>query len=283
MDLQISIFFLVLSFLASFVNGAIGYGYSSISIPLALLILSNRIINPAYVILEAFVNTLMLLLSGKKANRAVFRRNIPILFAMIPGVIFGSLLLGMISPNYVRFVVYSTILPFALLQTVGFRRQIKSESTTAVPLGTGIGMIYSITTISGPPIALFWNNQGLTKNEFKAALSQVRVFESYLTALSYFLIGFYSNQSLELFYLILPSMFFGLPLGIQLSNNLNTETFRRICMTVNCAVCGYGMSRLLPLLFGVGEPASYLFFFALLCLCLLLLYHYFKHKRATTS
>ena len=62
------------------------------------------------------------------------------------------------------------LLPLILLQAAGFRRPIRSETTAAVPLGVGIGLLYSITTMSGPPIALFWNNQGLKKDEFKAAL-----------------------------------------------------------------------------------------------------------------
>jgi uncharacterized membrane protein YfcA len=34
---------------AAFVNGAIGYGFSSLTVPLALLFYTNRILNPAIV------------------------------------------------------------------------------------------------------------------------------------------------------------------------------------------------------------------------------------------
>ena len=43
----------VTSFVAATVNGALGYGYSSISVPIALLVTVGRVLNPALVIVEA--------------------------------------------------------------------------------------------------------------------------------------------------------------------------------------------------------------------------------------
>ncbi len=37
---------------AAFVNGAIGYGFSSLTVPLALVFYTNRILNPAVVLIE---------------------------------------------------------------------------------------------------------------------------------------------------------------------------------------------------------------------------------------
>ena len=41
---------------AAFVNGAIGYGFSSLTVPLALVFYTNRILNPAVVLVEVFLN-----------------------------------------------------------------------------------------------------------------------------------------------------------------------------------------------------------------------------------
>ena len=37
---------------AAFVNGALGYGFSSLTVPLALVFYTNRILNPAVVLIE---------------------------------------------------------------------------------------------------------------------------------------------------------------------------------------------------------------------------------------
>ena len=47
---------LLITFVAAFVNGALGYGFSSITVPLALLFLSNRVLNPALVLVEVALN-----------------------------------------------------------------------------------------------------------------------------------------------------------------------------------------------------------------------------------
>ena len=44
--------------------------------------------------------------------------------------------------------------------------------------GVGVGVLYSVTTISGPPLAIALNNQGFAKREFRAALGFVRLAES---------------------------------------------------------------------------------------------------------
>ena len=45
---------------AAFVNGAIGYGFSSLTVPLALIFYTNRILNPAVVLIEVFINLYVL-------------------------------------------------------------------------------------------------------------------------------------------------------------------------------------------------------------------------------
>ena len=45
---------------AATINGAPGYGFSSITVPLALLFLANRMFNPALVIIEVPLNAYVL-------------------------------------------------------------------------------------------------------------------------------------------------------------------------------------------------------------------------------
>ncbi|HEV2389893.1 MAG TPA: sulfite exporter TauE/SafE family protein [Nitrososphaerales archaeon] len=278
LTLGIIIFFAVLSLAASVVNGGLGYGYSSLSTPLALLVFVNRILNPAYVLLEAGINTFMLVLAGKKNIVATFRRTVPVIVALVPGVIVGSLILNAVAPLWIRFAVYAVILPLILLQAAGFRRPLKGEATAAVPLGLGVGLLYSITTISGPPIALFWNNQGLKQREFKAAVAQVRIAESYLTCISYYLLGLFTASSVSLFKVIAPPVFIGIPIGMFIVSKVAVETFRRMAMTFDAGIVGYGLSATLPILFGISSTLSYALFVAVLALDLGLFYRYLRGR-----
>jgi len=278
LSLGVIIFFAILSLAASVVNGGLGYGYSSLSTPLALLVFVNKIINPAYVLLEAGINTFMLFLSGKKNVAATYKRTLPVILALVPGVIVGSLILNAVAPLWIRFTVYAVILPLILLQAAGFRRPLKSETRAAVPLGLGVGLLYSITTISGPPIALFWNNQGLRQREFKAAVAQIRIAESYLTCVSYYLLGLFTASSLSLFKVISLPVFIGIPIGMFIVSKVAVETFRRMAMTFDAGIVGYGLSATLPILFGISTTLSYTLFVVVLVLDLGLFFRYLKER-----
>jgi uncharacterized membrane protein YfcA len=46
----------LITFVAATVNNALGYGFSSITVPVALLFYTNRILNPALVLVELVIN-----------------------------------------------------------------------------------------------------------------------------------------------------------------------------------------------------------------------------------
>ncbi|HEX7766555.1 MAG TPA: hypothetical protein VF443_07565, partial [Nitrospira sp.] len=53
----------LITFIAATVNGALGYGFSSITMPVALLFYTNRILNPAMVLVELVINGYVLFLN----------------------------------------------------------------------------------------------------------------------------------------------------------------------------------------------------------------------------
>jgi uncharacterized protein len=277
-SIDLLIFFALLSLAASFVNGGLGYGYSSLSVPLAILVVANKIINPVYVLVEAIMNTVMLGFAGKANIKKTFRRVIPIILPVVPGVIIGSYLLSLVAPLWIRFVVYAAILPLILLQAAGFRKPIKKESAAGVPLGMGIGLLYSITTISGPPIALFWNNQGMAKNEFKAAVAQVRIAESYLTCISYAILGLFTVTTYQLFTITAIPVLLGIPLGMIVVRKIAIETFRRFTMSFDAGVVSFGLSQVFLTLFKLPVILAYSFWAVVLSIDILLLYRYIRSR-----
>ena len=50
----------LITLIAAIVNGALGYGFSSITVPIALLFLANRVLNPALVLIEVVLNAYVL-------------------------------------------------------------------------------------------------------------------------------------------------------------------------------------------------------------------------------
>ena len=275
-----SVVLIAITLFAAFVNGALGYGFSSLTVPVGLLFYTNRVLNPALVLIEVFVNIYVLFIN-RASIPAVWRRVYPILLGLLPGVAVGSYFLASIHPGWLKFATYALLMPLILLQASGLRRPLAAERLVGVPFGAGLGFLYSVSTISGPPLALFFNNQGLVKQDFRAGLGLIRVVESSLTALAYFHLGLFAGQALEITALIVPGVLIGIPLGALAIQRLNPETFRRICMTFDLWVVGFGLSRVLIELHIAEAPVAYGPMAIAILLDIYLLSVFFRPKSAT--
>jgi uncharacterized membrane protein YfcA len=264
----------VITLLAATVNGALGYGFSSITVPLALLFLANRVLNPALVLIEVALNAYVLWVN-RAAFPNVWRRVLSIVIGLAPGIVAGTALLSQVNPGYLRFGTFIVLLPLILLQAAGYRRPIRSERSVGLVFGGGVGVLYSVTTISGPPLAVMLSNQGLTKKDFRAALGFVRLAESSLTAIAYGYAGLYTVTSLSLIPWILPSIVVGVPIGARIIQHVRPETFRRVCMSFDAWVVAFGLSRLLRELGFVESNAAYLVLVGVGLLDTWLLYRFF--------
>lgn len=228
--------------LAGAVNGGLGYGFSSITVPVALLFRANRVVNPALVLIEVPIN-LVSLFVHRRALPAIFARALPLLAGAVPGVLAGSLLLAHVAQGALKIATFALLLPLLLLQSAGLRRPFRRERSRAFPAGVALGALYGATTISGPPLALLFNNQGLSKDEFRAAIALFRVVESTFTLATYLALGFVTLPSLGISSLLLPGAILGVPLGALALRKVPAEPFRRICMAADALLVAFGLSR----------------------------------------
>jgi len=264
----------LITFLAATVNGALGYGFSSLTVPVALLFYANRILNPALVLLEVLINSYVLVMNRRSIPQ-VWRRVLPLLCGLLPGVLLGSYALSAVHPGWIKFSTYAVVLPLILLQAGGVRRHIQAERAISIPFGVTVGVLYSVTTISGPPLALLFNNQGYVKHDFRAGLALIRITESTLTAIAYYFLGLYSPATTHLLQLIVPSVILGIPLGVFLLRRIEAETFRRVCMSFDAWVVGFGLSRTLIEMGMVASPMAYSVLATTLVIDAVLLSRYF--------
>ncbi len=196
------------------------------------------------VLIEVPLNAYVLWVN-RSALPGVWRRLLPIVLGLLPGIALGTVIVAQVSPAQLRFFTFVVLLPLILLQAAGYRRPIRSERSIGFGFGGGLGVLYAVTTISGPPLAVMLNNQGFAKREFRAGLGYIRLAESSFTAVAYAYAGLYTLSSITLIPYILPSVVIGVPIGAWLIRHLRSETFRRICMSFDAWVVGFGISTLL--------------------------------------
>src|SRR5213076_379994 len=237
---------ILITLLAATVNGALGYGFSSITVPVALLFYTNRVLNPALVWIEVALNAYVLWVNRASVSQ-VWRRVAPIILGLAPGVVLGRSLLHLVQPAWLKLATFV--------------------------------VLYSVTTISGPPLALMLSNQGFTKQDFRAGLGLVRLAESTFTATAYYFAGMFARESVGLFPYILPSLVVGIPLGVRIIRRVRPETFRRLCMSFDAWVVGYGISTLLQQLHLVEGAAAFSVLTTVGLVDTGLLYRFFGYRR----
>jgi len=149
---------------AAFVNGALGYGFSSLTVPVALVFYANRVLNPAVVVIEVFINVYVLLIN-LSGVRAVWKRVVPILTGLLPGIAVGAFVLASLQPGWIKFGTYTVILPLILLQAAGWRRPIRStwrrrDVSPAAPSSTRSSKIPSRTGSRAAPAPFSRSRRG---------------------------------------------------------------------------------------------------------------------------
>jgi uncharacterized membrane protein YfcA len=271
-----------ITLVAAVVNGGMGYGFSSITVPAALLFYSNRELNPALVLVEVGIN-LIVFFANRRALARVFPLVAPLLLGAMPGVLVGTFALSSVGHGGLKLATYGLLLPLILAQSAGWRRPLRRTRTVGASLGAAIGLLYAATTISGPPLALHFNNEGLAKDDFRAAISLFRIFESTLTALTYGAFGLYTVESLPTAGLMVPSISVGLPAGYLLLRRFAPETFRRTCMGLDALLVTFGLVRTLGELHLVGARAAQGLLAFALSLELILFTRFFRARAPTAN
>jgi hypothetical protein len=131
-----------ITLLAATVNGALGYGFSSITVPVALFFLTNRVLNPALVPIEVVLNAYVLWVN-RGSIQHVWRRTLPIVVALLPGVIVGTMLVSQVNSDWLKFITYVTLalIVGAMLQ-FGESAAVAQKKSTVAP--------YTIVDLPGP-------------------------------------------------------------------------------------------------------------------------------------
>ncbi|ABL88664.1 protein of unknown function DUF81 [Pyrobaculum islandicum DSM 4184] len=230
------------SFVASVVNGGLGYGYSSVLVPLLLLVVPAASVVPYVNLVECFLNPYVLWSNRGFLPGGVWGVAWRMLVGLVPGVLVGGLLLGVLDGRVVRGVVYGVLIPLGVAQLLGFRWPVRGAWLSFV--GFVVGVLYGLTTISGPLLALFFVNQGLARGEFRAALGVVRTVESWLAAVWYWWLGLSGPHlfDLNLLFLLAPVVP-GVWLGRRLVDGVGVEGFRRAVLGFDVVLAGVGLVR----------------------------------------
>jgi uncharacterized membrane protein YfcA len=230
-----------ITFAAAVINGALGHGFSTLTVPVALLWLSQRLLNPVLVLLEVILNGAAFL-GSRRTFPEVADRVKPMAWALLPGILLGGLALRFVPAGPLKVATYALLLPLALWQAFGRR---PTRAPKPVAYGAVTGLLYGLTTISGPVLSLYFHHHATPKHQYRAAISFLRLVESLVSALTLAALGLLGPATLKAALPLLPGVLLGILAGHALLRWVPEGTFRRFCCLFNVFALSFGLARLL--------------------------------------
>ncbi len=265
-DTDVVIALVAITFVAAIINGAVGYGFSSVTVPSGLLFTTQRLLNPVLVVVEVALNGVSVWINrhGLRGSRPLL---LPLTVGLMPGVALGAVMLGVVAVLPLKTVTYALLLPLCLVQlthrtakatttTTTTRTAPKLQQASGAGFGFGLGVLYATTTLSGPPLALFLSRRGLDQDGFRASMAAVRLAESVFAFIAYSVVGLMHVEAFVVAVCIVPSVAVGLPIGRRLAAALSPATFRVLVLGLDVVLITIGLLVSLRQLFGLSVVAT---------------------------
>jgi uncharacterized membrane protein YfcA len=214
-------------FLAGLTYGLTGFGFALVATPIMVVLLSPRAAVPA-VLLMSMANGLFLLLATWRDVQP--RRILLLTLAGIAATPAGAYFLARGSAGALKCFIGAVITLFALAFLLGFQRPLRQEGPASIPVGLVSGFLNGSTGMSGPPVILFFTNQGLEKRAFRANLVAYFMALNVVTLPLYVYHGLMTRQVGLYALAALPALALGTWAGLRLSGRVDPRLFRLITL-----------------------------------------------------
>jgi hypothetical protein len=196
-------------------------------VPFLSLFFLPREVVPVTLILGTILNIAILVQSYRHVR---LRLVVPMTIASAIAIPLGTLLLLWLPAYGIRIFMGIVIIPFALAMMIGWSMKIENETAASIPVGFLSGILNGSVTMSGPPVILFLQNQGLGKDSFRASLVAFFLATNVVTFVPFLVGGLFTAESLNLSALFLPAVAAGLAGGVFLAKRLPEGSFKKVAL-----------------------------------------------------
>ena len=216
-------------FCAGLVTGISGFGLPLLTMPLLSQFLNLHVV--LTLVAELRLVSMLVLLSFYRQSfnlKAVMRLAIASLIAVPLGVMASDYineqlilnLLGVIIVVYVAYCWFAPRLP-----------TIKSPRW-AYAAGLSSGLLLGACDVGGPPLLIYANCSQWNQEEFKSNLPAIGIFGIILTVTSHVINQDFTGEVWSLSAMAVPSLIFGLGIGMFLSNYRQTKISQKFILVL---------------------------------------------------
>lgn len=145
-------------------------------------------------------------------------------------MIFGTYFLVSLESGFLKLGIGVVTLLFACASLLGLKREIGNLKNASIPIGFLSGLLGGAISISGPPVVLFFSNQGVEKKVFRANLIAYFFCLYLATVPAYVLGGLVTFELLTVSMFMVAPMFIGANIGMHVLKRVDERVFRDITL-----------------------------------------------------
>ena len=225
----ISLLTALVLFIAGVNYGLTGFGFALISVPVLVIFMPPKVVIPMVMLQSTLVAVFILW----EARRWIDLRRIWILVVTaIIGMPFGAYILKVVDADRLRVIIGVFIVLFAFAFLQGFRRKSSNEKAAFIPIGFFSGLLNGSIGMSGPPVILFFANQGVHRDAFRANLVAYFMMLNIATIPVFVYHDIITLETIKYGGIYMLPMLVGVYIGVKLAGKADETLFRKIALII---------------------------------------------------
>lgn len=224
------VFIAIALFLGGAVKGMVGVG-----LPLVVVSLLGSLLDPrlavALVAMPVVVSNIWQSVRSGILFSAI-RRFWPLILAFSLSTWLGAQILVSLDPSMMLGLLGAMVVLFSLLGLLqpGFRLSTRQERFAGPGVGIVAGVFNGVSTVNGPPLAIYLVSLGLAKDAFIGSYGLIALCGSFPLLISYMSVGLLGPTELAASTMAVVPAIAGLVIGERLRLLINPDLFRKVLL-----------------------------------------------------
>jgi len=219
--------------LGGVVQGCAGFGLALTTVPVLMLILPHTQVPPILVVL-GLINNLIVLFETRAAVNA--RLVWPLIVGGAACLPLGAWLLTSLNAATFKIGVGVVVLLAAGALLWGLKLAIAPRWHSLLPVGMLSGLLGGSTSLSGPPVILFFANEGKGKQHFRGNLIAYFTLLNVGSIAVFWAFGLLKREVWLSCAVYLIPLLIGTFIGMWVARRVNERVFRRIVLALIAAI-----------------------------------------------
>lgn len=211
-------------FLASFIQGVVGFGFALVALPLLSFVLDVKQVVVLLVAQSLIQNSAALM---RLYRHVEWKRMLKLVFIASLMIPLGVYMLRLFSARSI--LLFASLIMFVFYILPVQRLPIRlSPRVSAILAAASSGLLNSTASASGPPMIMYLSSIGIPKQSFRANLMFYFFLLNVFTLISFSYSGLFTGQILRQSLFYAPFVLVGSALGVRAGDRIDEKPFERI-------------------------------------------------------